>query len=260
MYKIIKNPKTNRYVSINSKYGKNILNNYINIVGGGFKYRFWFIGETDKNMLDPNVVQFLEFISSIGNVKNSGLGLGQCRAIAGVIANNLKQKFTTWESGIMFFSFINQMSTMETFNEINKNANAEMIIHRTEPQTVAFTYDPINQIIYILDFADGNRFDIVIGKCSNDEFFTGPSWWYDGTLTSLYGGPNHDPSSQNANLSRDLSGCNVWSLNYESCTRCNPVPNFIWNAPSQFKEPYFKTSDPNVSIFNIRKKYIKDLY
>lgn len=250
MYKIIKNPRTGRYAAINSKLGKNILKNYINIVGGGFKYRFWSIRGTDINMQDPNVVQFLEFISSMGNVKNSGLGLGQCRAISGVIANNLKEKFTTWESGIMFFGCINQMSTMETFNEINKNANAEMIIHRAEPQTVAFTYDPINQIIYILDFADGNRFDIVIGKCSNDEFFTGPSWWHDGTLTSLYGGPNQDPRSQNANLSRDLSGCNVWFLDYESCSRCNPVPNFIWNAPSQFKEAYFKTHDPNIAYLD----------
>lgn len=250
MYSKIKNPKTNRYVSIHSKSGINILKNYVNIVGGGFKYRFWSIGGTDINMQDPNVVQFLEFISSMGNVPNSGLGLGQCRAIAGVIANNLKQKFTTWESGIMFFTSVNPMSNPELFNELNKYTNAEMIVHKAEPQTVAFTYDPINQIIYILDFADGYRFDIVIGKCSNDEFFTGPSWWHDGTFTSLYGGPNQDLSGRDAKVSRDLSGCNVWFLNYESCSMCNPVPNFIWNTPTQFKNAYFKTRDPNVAYLD----------
>jgi hypothetical protein len=35
MYERIKNPMTNRYVAINSKLGKTILNNYINQLGGG---------------------------------------------------------------------------------------------------------------------------------------------------------------------------------------------------------------------------------
>ena len=35
MYNRIKNPLTNRYVNINSILGRNILNNYINILNGG---------------------------------------------------------------------------------------------------------------------------------------------------------------------------------------------------------------------------------
>ena len=202
-------------------------------------------------MQDPNVVQFLEFIRSMGNVPNSGLGYGQCRAIAGVIANNLKQKFPTWESGIMWFYSASPMSDMVLYNNYYyKIANADNIVHKADPKTVAFTYDPINQIIYILDFADGRRFDIVIGRCSNDEFFTGPSWWHDGTFFSIYGGPNHEPGSGEAKLSRDLTGCDVWDLDFESCTRCNPVPNFIWNAPYQVKEGYHKIKHPNIAYID----------
>lgn len=216
------------------------------IVDKGYEYRLWSIGGT--HMQDSSVIRFLEFINSMENVPNSGLGLGKCRDIAGVIANSLKQTFTTWESGNMWFQCFN--SSVEILNESEKMRNAEMIVHRADPQTVAFTYDPIGQIMYILDFADGYRFDIVIGKCSNDEFFTGPSWWHDGTFISLYGGPHDDPNSRDANLSRDSNGRNVWNLDYESCTRSNPVSNFLWKNPTHFKEVYFKTHDPNIAYLD----------
>ena len=48
-----------------------------------------------------------------------------------------------------------------------------------------------------------------IGKCSNVEFFQGPSWWKDGTFFSLYGGHRNGPRSHDAKLSMDLSADDV---------------------------------------------------
>ena len=38
MYQYIVNPNTNRKVNINSKLGKKVLNKYINLIGGSFKF------------------------------------------------------------------------------------------------------------------------------------------------------------------------------------------------------------------------------
>ena len=212
-------------------------------------YRFWFIRRRGDIKM-PEVLTFLRYIKSMGDIPRSGSQMGDCKYIAGIIANNLSTRFGKWKSGIMFFTTADYFISMELIRESIKGVDSEIIIHNSDPKTVAFTFDPINQIMYILDFAGGGRFDIVIGKCSDVEFFQGPSWWKDGTFFSLYGGHHNDPRSQDAKLSMDLSADDVWSLKYESYSyNSNPV-NFIWNKPHQFQEAYFKTHDPDITYLD----------
>ena len=98
-YNKIKNPITNRYVNINTKLGKFIINNYLNQIGGGLVYD----PEKDGFIIKKVGSDFMKVRSTLGN--NLGI-INLLLKFSGpykVIVSNQPVFFAS--SYILFFAF-----------------------------------------------------------------------------------------------------------------------------------------------------------